>query len=373
MRMLDARGDIGGLVHDVGFGKALLDIADMAVDLGHDIAPRVVDAGFRPLVVEDRRAGLHRGFWIEYGRKQVVIDLELAATGFGGCLAFGNHRSDALADEADDVIQNGGVIGIAAFILVSRARIEFSRRVFPGQNGAHARHRQCGVFADRFDARMGMRRPQQLKMQETGRRDIERILRAAADNGRTGGCRHAAAASAAGLGLLDLAHAANGILDRAIAGATANIAFQSPGEILPLRLIQTRRRHDHARRTEAALIPLRLQEGLLHRMRLAIRGQAFDRRDRTVFGAIGGKNAAMHRLAIDQHRAGATIARVTSFLHAEPSELAQKRPQTLSGTRLGGVAFSVHRKGHSSPSPASSWQISSANCSVMCRRHAGAP
>ena len=145
MGMLNARGDIGGLVHDVGLGKAFVDIADMAVDLGHDISLWVVDAGLRPLVVEDRRAGLHRGFRIEHRRKQFVIDLELAATGFGGCLAFGNHRSDPLADEADDVIQHGGVIGIAAFILVSRARIELSWRVFPGQNGTHARHRQCGA------------------------------------------------------------------------------------------------------------------------------------------------------------------------------------------------------------------------------------
>ena len=318
MGMLNARGDIGGLVHDVGLGKAFVDIADMAVDLGHDISLWVVDAGLRPLVVEDRRARLHRGFRIEHRRKQFVIDLELAATGFGGCLAFGDHRSDPLADEAHDVIQHGGVIGVAAFILVSRARIELSRRVFPGQNGTHARHRQCGVFADRFDPRMGMRRAQKLKMEEFGRRDVERIFGAAADNGRAGGRRYAAAASAPGFGFLDLAHAANGVLDRAITGATANIAFQSPGEILPLRLIQARRRHDQAWRAEAALKPLRLQEGLLHRMQLAIRGQAFDRRDRTVFGAIGGKNATVHRVAVDQHRAGAAIARVASLLDAEP-------------------------------------------------------
>ena len=74
MRMLDALRDIGGLVDDVGLRKALVDIADMAVDLGHDIAPRVVDARLRPLVVEDRCAGLHRGFRIEHRRKQVVID-----------------------------------------------------------------------------------------------------------------------------------------------------------------------------------------------------------------------------------------------------------------------------------------------------------
>ena len=39
----------------------------------------------------------------------------------------------------------------------------------------------------------------------------------------------------------------------------------------------------------------------------------------------------MHRLAVEQHRAGAAIAGVAAFLDAEMSELAQESAQTLSG------------------------------------------
>src|SRR5208282_2886056 len=171
------------------------------------------------------------------------------------------------------------------------------------------------------------------------------------------------------------AQPANGVFDRAIAGAAANVALERPGEILQLRLVQARSRHDHARCAEAALKALCLQEGLLHRMQLAVARQAFDRRDRAALGAIGRKEARMHRVAIDHHGAGAAIAGIASFFHAETAEFAQKRAQALSGPRLSVVALSVHQKTPAAPAPfpASSPRISSANCSVTCRRHAGVP
>ena len=84
---------------------------------------------------------------------------------------------------------------------------------------------------------MRMRRAQQLEVQQTRRRDIERVSRAAADDGRTRRRRHAASASAPGFGLLDLAHAANGVLDRAIAVQRQRLPFIASGEVLPLGLI----------------------------------------------------------------------------------------------------------------------------------------
>ena len=87
---------------------------------------RIVDAGLRTLVVKDRCARLHRCFRIEHGRKDFVVDTELAATGFGGGFALGHHGSDALADEADDPVQDRGVVGIDASILMSGARIELA-------------------------------------------------------------------------------------------------------------------------------------------------------------------------------------------------------------------------------------------------------
>jgi len=212
-------------------------------------------------------------------------------------------------------------------------------------------------------------------MKKPSRCDIEGVAGAATDHSAGRRCRHATPAGGAGFSLFDLAHAADGSLDCAIAGTTTNVALQRPGKVLLLGLIEARRGHDHARRAEAALESLRLQESLLHRMQLAVLGQAFDGCDRAAGGAIGGEQARVYRVAVDQHGAGAAIAGVASFLHAETSELAQKRAQALPGLRLSIVAVSVHHKGHAAPTPfpASSQRISSANCSVTCRRHSGAP
>ena len=210
--------------------------------------------------MDDRRARLHRLLRIEHCRKQFVFNVEPAAGGFRRRFGVRNHRRNALAGKADDLVKQRGVIRIAAFDLMPRGRIEFRRRVFPGQHRAHARHCQRVVLTDRFDACMRVRRTEQLQMQEFGWRKIERVARGAADDRARRRRRHAAAASVAGFGLLDRVHAADGIFDRAIPGAAADVALERPGQILPLRLIEARGRDDHARRAEAALKTLRPAE-----------------------------------------------------------------------------------------------------------------
>src|ERR1700690_3490742 len=111
-------------------------------------------------------------------------------------------------------------------------------------------------------------------MQQCGWRAAHRVAAAAGEHrpGRRRG--YTAAARVACTGLLDCLHAANGAFDRAIAGAAADIALQGPSEILTLRLVQTRSRHDHTWRAETALEALCSQKCLLHRMHFAIPGQA---------------------------------------------------------------------------------------------------
>ena len=79
--------------------------------------------------------------------------------------------------------------------------------------------------------------------------------------------------------------------------------------------------------------PLRIQKRLLHRMGAAVRRKAFDRRHGVAFGAEGRDQAAMHRLAIEQHGAGAAVAGVAALLDAEMPEFAQERAQALPGLR----------------------------------------
>ena len=44
MGVLDALGDVSRLVNEVGCHEALLDVADMAMDLGENVARGIVDA-----------------------------------------------------------------------------------------------------------------------------------------------------------------------------------------------------------------------------------------------------------------------------------------------------------------------------------------
>src|SRR5262249_43585075 len=123
------------------------------------------------------------------------------------------------------------------------------------------------------------------------------------------------------------------VLNCAIAGAAAEIALQGRAEILPLRLVERCAGQDHAGGAEAALKPLRVEKGMLHRMRATIGGETFDRGDHAAFSAKGRDQAAVHGFAIEQHRTGAAVAGVAALLHSEIAELAEKRTQALPGAR----------------------------------------
>ena len=322
VRVLHPLGDVGPLVDNVGFRKAGVDIADMAVQFAGDVALRIVDARLRALVVDHWRAGPHRLFRIEHSGQQFVIDGELATAFFRRRLAVRDHRRDALPDEADDAVEHGGIVRIAAFVLVPRRREQFLWRVLECQHRADTGNGKRLIPTYRRDPGVRVRRAQQLEMQQPGRRDIHRVARGAADDGARRRRRHAAAAGVPGLGLFDRLTAAQRLIDRAVAGAAADVALERPTEIATLRLVHARGGHDHARRAEAALKALRVQKGLLHRMQFAVLGQAFDRGDGAALRAIGREQTGMDRIAVDHDGAGAAVAGVAAFLDAEAAELA---------------------------------------------------
>ena len=160
MHVLRPRGRIGHLVDGVGFGKTLLDAAELAVNVDIDIVAKG-DA----LFVQDRRARLHGDFRIEHRRQELVVDLEQAAGLFRGGFGFGDHGGDPLADEADDIVEHVGIVRIDQMILMGRRGVELARHVLPGEDGDNAGNGKRVLALDGFDARMGMRRAQHLQMQ----------------------------------------------------------------------------------------------------------------------------------------------------------------------------------------------------------------
>ena len=76
-------------------------------------------------------------------------------------------------------------------------------------------------------------------------------------------------------------------------------------------------------------------------------------------GAKGRDKAAMHRRAIEPHGARAAVAGVAAFLDPEPSQIAQKGAQALTGPRPRIMALSIHGETHGAPArlPANSPRI----------------
>src|SRR5713226_3163160 len=71
-------------------------------------------------------------------------------------------------------------------------------------------------------------------------------------------------------------------------------------------------RHDHPGRAVAALEAMLVPERLLQRMELAVLGHPFDRGQALAFGLDREHGAALHRLAVDEDRAGPALAGVAS-------------------------------------------------------------
>ena len=372
--MLDPLGRKRSLVGDRGLGKCAGDIAVFAVALRHDIALRVGHPLLSRLVAVDQgRAGCNRLRRIGHRGQDVVIDCEAAAAFFRRCFSLRDHGGDPLSDEADDIVQHAGIVGVHPGPLVPRGGEQAIRRVLEGQHRLHASNVQRRGLVDRDNLCVRMRRAQQLDVQRAFHGCIEGVGSRAPHHLRSGGCRQAAAECGARDGVFAIRLAVQRVFDGTIAGAAAQIAFQRCAEILPLRLVERCTGHDHARGAEPALKRLRIEKCPLHRMGTAIAREAFDGGDGMALGAKGGDQAAVHRLAIDQHGTGAAVAGVAPFLDAEMPELAQKSSQALSGAGIFRKRLAVDLEAHGCARPCSSARISSARRMVMCLRHAGLP
>ncbi len=255
---------------------------------------------------------------------------------------------------------------------MARGRKRHLGRVFMRQHREHAPHRQRGALVDPANTGVRMRRTQQLDVLQALDCDVEREARLAGDDIGTGGGGDVVSDAFAVFDVFDVAFAGNGVVDGAIAGAAAQVAFHRARQIGALRLIERSGGHDHAGGAEAALETLRVEKGALHRMQLVALSKPFDGCDLAAVGAEGRHQTGMHRLAIEIDGAGAAIAGVAAFLDAEMAELAQEGAQALSGGRRVGEGLAVDGEGHRA-APVSSSRMLCAKCSVMCRRQAGAP
>ena len=90
---------------------------------------------------------------------------------------------------------------------------------------------------------------------------------------------------------------------------------------LGLAAEERRRAHQHPRRAVAALERVVRAERLLERGQLAAAGQTLDRLDARAVGLDGEHHAALDEHAVDDHRAGAAVARVAADVAAGEVEV----------------------------------------------------
>lgn len=141
--VLDALRAEGLLVDDVGVGEAVRDGADLAVHFAGDVVLHAGDPHLGALaLVDDGGAGGHRLLRVGDVRELFVDDFHPAAAFLGGLFAVGDHGGDALADVADGVVEDAGVVGVLGGVLVTGRGVQVLRSVLVGEDGVHAGHAQ---------------------------------------------------------------------------------------------------------------------------------------------------------------------------------------------------------------------------------------
>ena len=206
----------------------------------------------------------------------------------------------------------------------ARQRTEaVGRDIVTGQHGLDARQRQCGRLVDAADRRMAMRRSDEHAERHVGPLDVGDVIAAAGQkaevflaarcSANSDHVRHGYSPTSRRMhGGRTGQHRRHDVL---IAGAAADIALEAVANLgFGGRRIFRRQRHrchHHARGAEAALQAVILMKRFLHRMqrvRTARPRQAFDRRQRAPVEHRREQGAALHRLAVEQHDAGAALA-----------------------------------------------------------------
>ena len=320
----------------------------------------------------NRRAVRHqRLFRIDHERQRLVAHPDFFGGVLGQRAAVGDHGDDPFAGIAGLSDRERMALHLRRIEPVHQ-RIGRRGEFIAGQHIMHAGHRQRRRRIDRDDARGRMLRRQDRDMQHALERDIgDEMARAGdeaavladpaigrdeAEGSGIGGhfgllrrvigfcrlensrprravgraCTSDRLACVPCRGVLALRKPLGGELDGlddlAVAGAAADIARDRLDDVLAGRasgvLQQRMRGQDHAGRAIAALQAVGFAERILEHAEFARRRrEAFDGRDLVAVGLHREHQAGPHRLAIEQHRAGAADAVLAAGMGADQEQI----------------------------------------------------
>src|ERR1700730_1515082 len=138
-------------MNGVGCREPFLDAANLTMDFGIDITLRLA-----PFMVEDRGIRLHRDRRVENRGQNFVIHPDFATGGFCSSFALSNDRNDPLAHEANEVVENVGVVGVDQVILMYGSAEKAAGNILPGKNLDNTRDGQRRLGVNASDARVSM-------------------------------------------------------------------------------------------------------------------------------------------------------------------------------------------------------------------------
>ena len=336
--VLDLLGGVDLLDDQIGFGEALLDVADADRDVLDDVVGRVV--------VQHRGAGPHRLVGIEHCRQRLVDDLDFRQRAPRDQRVFGCDRRHLLADVAHLAARHDRLV------VHEHAEVVDARHVGTGDDALDARHGLGFRRVDRDDAGVRVRAAQHGHVQHVRHHHVAGIFERArhlarriepphvgADEGAVGRfvLGERARRSAA---VIDVAGQFDRVENLLVAGAAADVAAEALLDLLAVRERIGAQRggggHDHAGDAVAALAGARLVERLLQHGQLARFAQAFHGLDRGALGFRHGNQAGLQQHAVDEHRAGAAFAGAAAFLGAGVAEIVAQEVEQAQ-VRLGGA------------------------------------
>ncbi len=375
--VLDERLGVPGLGFDVG----VFDVARGELALGNEgrRRDRAIDVALRHAAADEHVVGLRSVDRRGRGERRVELARGCERLPLDGDLALGDARDGVrLADEAQHRLAAEAHLAVREHRLVFHVRENaeaVDRHVACRNHGREAgmlREQRCNVADAKPRARA--RRPDGSQPERILRSRVGAVALRAGQLGDAVGLHGARADRPARLrrGDRDLAlgRREHRLDDLAVAGAAAQHAAERVLDVAGRRVAIAReeiaRRHEHARRADAALRRAVREECLLQPIEPAIARERFDRRDPPPVDLRRRNEAGAHLFAIEEYRARAAIARIAADLGAgEAQTVAEEVGETLGRGRQDRDGLVVHdqhdvdelgtRRVHdqSCPSPAS--------------------
>ena len=306
-----------------------VDVAHRAVDGGDEVAGRIRNPRIGPLLTVHRRCcgiGGHRR--IEVGGQHVVLDHDEFGGATGDGDRVGYHCGHPLPDETHRGVEDVSVVGVVVAVVVARGRERHPRIVEVRQNCSYSGHLLGRRGIDGQDAGVRMWTPEHRDVADVVGQSIHRVRLGPGDDAWCGRSRHRATGRWTGISwrhLLGADHAVDGVADRAVSGAPAQVALEAVRQVISLIFVESASGDDHSGGAETALEAGGVDEPLLHRMQVLWRSEPGDRGDLGVHRPERRDETRMVRLAVDQYRAGTAIACVATLLDPELALVAQER------------------------------------------------